>query len=312
VGNQVSKSLTGAFDIAGVVHRQVQERPDPGASAIEAIGPEGRKGVKVITSTVAAPAPRNTLSERDEPSELLKRWRQTGDPRAHELLVRRFTPLARSLARRYAHTSEPFEDLMQVASLGLLKALDRFDPDRTTAFASFAVPTILGELRRYFRDSSWGVHMPRDLQERALQVGGAQEELTKRNGRAPTVNELAIYLELGTEEILDALQAAQAYDAVPLDAPAGSHDKDEGMTLLDALGEEDERYAWIDLDATLAIALKHLPPRERAIIRLRFIAELSQLEIAHRIGISQMQVSRLLRQSLEQLRILTNAQDEEP
>jgi RNA polymerase sigma-B factor len=266
----------------------------------------------MVTSSVAAPVRRNTLNERDEPSELLKRWRRHGDPHAHELLVRRFMPLARSLARRYAHTSEPFEDLMQVASLGLLKALDRFDPDRATAFASFAVPTILGELRRYFRDSSWGVHIPRDLQERTLKIGNAQEELTRCNGRAPTVDELAVYLELDTEEVLDALQAAQAYDALPLDAPAGSRDTDEGMTLLDALGEEDERYAWVDLDATVAVALKHLPPRERAIIRLRFIEELSQLEIAHRIGISQMQVSRLLRQSLHRLRLLTDAQDEEP
>jgi RNA polymerase sigma-B factor len=266
----------------------------------------------VTTSSVAAPVRRNTLNERDEPSELLKRWRRHGDPLAHELLVRRFTPLARSLARRYAHTSEPFEDLVQVASLGLMKALDRFDPDRATAFASFAVPTILGELRRYFRDSSWGVHMPRDLQERALKVGSAQEELTKQNGRAPTVNELAVYLELDTEEVLDALQAAQAYDALPLDAPAGSRDKDEGMTLLDSLGEEDERYEWVDLDATVAVALQSLPARDRAIIRLRFIEELSQVEIGRRIGISQMQVSRLLRQSLHQLRLLTNAQDEEP
>jgi RNA polymerase sigma-B factor len=266
----------------------------------------------VTTISATAPTQRDALDKGGDPSELFKRWRQDGDVQARELLIRRFTPLARSLARRYAHTSEPFEDLMQVASLGLLKAVDRFDPDRAIAFASFAVPTILGELRRYFRDSSWGVHIPRDLQERALKLGGAQEELTRRNGRAPTVNELAVYLELGTEEVLDALQAAQAYDALPLDAPAGLRDMDEKMTLLDALGEDDERYEWVDLDATVATALKHLPLRERGIIRLRFIEELSQLEIARRIGISQMQVSRLLRQSLEQLRILTNAQDEEP
>jgi RNA polymerase sigma-B factor len=266
----------------------------------------------MVTSSVAAPGQRNILNENVEPSELFRRWREGDDLRARELLVRRFTPLARSLARRYAHTSEPFEDLVQVASLGLLKALDRFDPDRATAFTSFAVPTILGELRRYFRDSSWGVHIPRDLQERALKVGNAQEELITRNGHAPTVNELAVYLELDTEEVLDALQAAQAYEALPLDAPAGSRAKDERMTLLDALGEEDERYEWVDLDATVATALRRLPVRDRAIIRLRFIEELSQLDIARRIGISQMQVSRLLRQSLEQLRILTDAQDEEP
>jgi RNA polymerase sigma-B factor len=265
-----------------------------------------------VTTSIAAPLRRDALGEHGEESELFTRLRRDGDPHARELLVRRFTPLARSLARRYAHTSEPFEDLVQVASLGLLKALERFDPERGIAFASFAVPTILGELRRYFRDSSWGVHVPRDLQEQALKVAGAQEELAKLCGRAPTVNELAVYLELDTELVLDALQAGQAYEAVPLDAPAGSADGDQGVTHLDTLGAEDERYGWVELDATVAVALKSLPARERAIIRLRFIEELSQAEIAHRIGISQMQVSRLLRRSLQQLRLQTNAQDEEP
>jgi RNA polymerase sigma-B factor len=267
----------------------------------------------VTTTPAAAPIRRDVLDEHGDPSELFSRWRRYGDLQARELLVRRFTPLTRSLARRYAHTSEPFEDLLQVASLGLLKALERFDPDRENAFASFAVPTILGELRRYFRDSSWGVHVPRDLQEQALKVGAAQEELTKEHGRTPTVNELAVYLELDTEKILEALQAAQAYDALPLDAPAGSGDSDGGMTYLDALGAEDEHYELIELDATVAVALENLPVRERSIIHLRFIEELSQAEIGQRIGISQMQVSRLLRRSLEQLRVLTNAQQaEEP
>jgi RNA polymerase sigma-B factor len=204
-------------------------------------------------------------------------------------------PLARNLARRYAHTSEPFEDLLQVAYLGLLKALKRFDPEREVAFASFAVPTILGELRRYFRDSSWGVHVPRDLQERALAVGNAQEQLTNERGRAPSARELAEYLELPLEQILDALLAGQAYDPLALNAPARG---------------EDERYELIELDATLTAALKHLPARERTIIRLRFIEELSQAEIGERIGISQMQVSRLLRRSLAQLRVLAHADPE--
>lgn len=267
------------------------------------------------STTSVVVSPRHDVLEKrgDDPHELLQRWRRDREARARELLVQRFTPLARSLARRYAHTSEPFEDLMQVASLGLLKALERFDPGQGAAFTSFAVPTILGELRRYFRDSSWGIHVPRELQEQALKVGSAQDELVKEHGRAPTVNELAVYLELDTEKVLEALQAAQAYEALPLDAPAGSAaDGDEGMTYLDALGSEDEHYELVELDATVAAAMKSLAPRERAIVRLRFIEEFSQAEIGRRIGISQMQVSRLLRRSLEELRVLTHAQAEAP
>jgi RNA polymerase sigma-B factor len=266
----------------------------------------------VTTTSIAAPPQRNVQSKYGDPHELLLRWHRERDAQARELLVQRFTPLARSLARRYAHTSEPFEDLMQVASLGLLKALERFDPEQGAAFASFAVPTILGELRRYFRDSSWGIHVPRELQEQTLKVGGAQEELSKEYGRAPTANELAVYLELDTEKVLEALQAAQAYEALPLDAPAGSADSDEGMTYLDALGSEDEHYELVELDVTVATALKSLPSRERAIVHLRFIEELSQAEIGRHVGISQMQVSRLLRRSLEELRALTHAQAASP
>jgi RNA polymerase sigma-B factor len=266
-----------------------------------------------VTITSVAPPQRNVQAEHSDPQELFLRWRMDRDPRARELLVRRFAPLARSLARRYAHTSEPFEDLTQVASLGLLKALERFDPEQGVAFASFAVPTILGELRRYFRDSSWGVHVPRDLQERTLKVGRAQEQLSKELGRAPTVGELAVYLELDTERVLEALQAAKSYDALPLDAPTGSADgAEESITYLAVLGAEDEHYELVELGATVATALKSLQPRERAIVRLRFIEELSQAEIGRRVGISQMQVSRVLRRSLEQLRVLTHAQAESP
>jgi RNA polymerase sigma-B factor len=144
---------------------------------------------------------------------------QAGDPTAREDLVKRFMPLARSLARRYDRSSEPFEDLLQVASLGLLKALDRFDPEMGHPFASFAVPTILGEMRRHFRDAGWSVHVPRGSQERALKVRDAQERLANAHGRAPTVNELAEYLELSIEDVIDALQAIQAYESLSLDAP---------------------------------------------------------------------------------------------
>jgi RNA polymerase sigma-B factor len=243
---------------------------------------------------------------QEDVGELFARWQSAGDVRAREALVRRFMPLARSLACRYGRSSEPFEDLLQVASLGLLKALDRYDADRGHSFASFAVPTILGEMRRYFRDSGWAVHVPRGAQERALKVRDAQERLANERGRAPSVNQLAEYLELDTEDVIDALQALQAYETLSLDAPRPGADGDL-ISYGDAVGREDVRFELVELDATVTSVLRHIPARERLILRMRFVDDLTQTEIAERVGISQMQVSRLLRRSLEQLRTLTQA-----
>ncbi len=254
------------------------------------------------TPTIGArPASRNAEVQR-----LFERWQQHGDEAAREQLVARFLPLARSLARRYGRSSEPFEDLLQVASLGLLKAIDRYQADRGHPFQSFAVPTILGEMRRYFRDSGWAIHVPRGAQERALKVRDAQERLSNETGRAPNVNQLAVYLELGVEEVIDALQAIRAYETVSLDAPRGGGEED-AVPYGDTLGRDDERYELVELDATVSTALAHLPSRDRMVLQLRFVEDLTQTEIAERVGISQMQVSRLLRRSLEQLRALTDA-----
>ncbi|HXM86838.1 MAG TPA: SigB/SigF/SigG family RNA polymerase sigma factor [Solirubrobacteraceae bacterium] len=230
---------------------------------------------------------------------------QAGDRAAREALVQRFMPLARSLARRYDRSSEPFEDLLQVASLGLLKALDRFDVQRGHPFASFAVPTILGEMRRHFRDAGWSVHVPRGSQERALKVRDGQERLANTRGRAPTVGELAEYLELSTEDVIDALQAIQAYESLSLDAPRPGA-TDEVTSYGDSMGEEDARYELVELDVTVSAVMGKIPQRERQILRMRFVEDLTQTEIAERVGISQMQVSRLLRRSLDQLRVLTS------
>ncbi|MEA2264681.1 MAG: polymerase sigma-B factor [Solirubrobacteraceae bacterium] len=245
--------------------------------------------------------------ETDLP-ELFRRWQCDRDEAARDVLIARFMPLARSLARRYDRSSEPFEDLLQVASLGLIKALDRFDIDRGHAFASFAVPTILGELKRYFRDSGWAVHVPRGPQERALKVEQARQQLTSVGGRPPTVFELAEYLELTTEDVLAALAAAQAYDALSLDAPRPS-ESGEAASYGEHFGEEEEGYALVEANVTIAGALRHLPARERLVLHLRFVEDLTQTEIAARIGVSQMQVSRLLRRSLEQLRILSRVEE---
>jgi RNA polymerase sigma-B factor len=250
-----------------------------------------------------AHSPRFIRKNDDDLGQLFARWQQHGDQTARDALVQRFMPLARSLARRYNRSSEPFEDLLQVASLGLLKALDRFDLRRGHPFASFAVPTILGEMRRYFRDCGWSVHVPRGDQERALKVRDAQERFARERGRAPTVNQLAEYLELDTEQVINALQAVQAYESLSLDAPRPGAE-DGAMTYGDAVGQEDERYELIELDATVITALEHIPARERMILHMRFVEDQTQTEIATRVGISQMQVSRLLRRSLDQLRAL--------
>jgi RNA polymerase sigma-B factor len=233
---------------------------------------------------------------------LFRSYRRASDQAAREELVRRYLPLARGLARRYARSSEPYEDLVQVASVALLTAIERFDPERGVDFRAFAIPTILGELKRHFRNSGWAVHVPRSVQERALLVEDANEQLTNLRGRPPTVREIAEHLDLSSEEVLDGLNAAQAYQALSLDESPRPRalDGDE-TTLGDTLGVEDEHYALIESGAALAGALRCLPPRDRQIIYLRFVKEMTQSEIAARIGVSQMQISRLLQRSLARL-----------
>jgi RNA polymerase sigma-B factor len=248
-----------------------------------------------------------TLGRRIAPDtdsrELFLRHKQ-GDQAASDALVRRFMPLTRTLARRYDRSSESFDDMLQVASLGLVNALDRFDPNLGHPFSAFAVPTILGEIRRHFRDSRWSVHVTRREQELALKVRDAQERLTTECGRAPKVNQLADHLELDPEKVINALQAIQAYEAVSLDAPRPGA-TDEAATYGDSIGQEDARYELVEFDATLGAVLDQIPARERVILRMRFIEDLTQAEIGTRVGLSQMQVSRLLRRSLQQLRALT-------
>jgi RNA polymerase sigma-B factor len=238
---------------------------------------------------------------------LFSRWQTQHDYRAREALVARFMPLARRLALRYARASEPLDDLVQVATVGLLGAIDRFDPARGRAFTSFAVPTILGELKRYFRDVRWSVHVPRGAQDRVLRIEEAQQELSKGWGRLPTVPELAEYLELDIEMVLEALEIAGAHYSVSLDAP---HTDDDGSasTLASSLGVEDGRFELIDEGLAIAAAAKQLALRERRVLHLRFVEDLTQTEIAERIGASQMQVSRILRQALERLEELVHGE----
>jgi RNA polymerase sigma-B factor len=243
-------------------------------------------------------------------NELFRRWQRDRDDRARAELVERFLPLARKLARRYQGAREPLDDLLQVASLGLVKAIDRFDYERGIAFSSFAVPTIVGELKRYFRDLGWGVHVPRGAQERALKVEEVQRKLTTDTGRAPTVAELAEYMELSIEDVLDGLEAAAAHHSMSLDVPREDGDGESG-TLADLFGEVDDRFELVEAGATIAEAAQHLSERERQVLALRFVEDQTQTQIADQIGVSQMQVSRILRRSLAHLRELV-AQDNLP
>jgi RNA polymerase sigma-B factor len=241
-------------------------------------------------------------AERD----LLVRYRRDGDRRAREELIERFLPLAHHLARRYRRGQEPLDDLIQVASLALVKAVDGFDPARGTAFSSYAVPTIVGELKRHFRDAGWAVHVPRSLQERALEVEEVVARLSGELGRSPSPAEVARDLGSPAEDVLEALDVASAYEAVSLDSPL-DRDSDGAFNRFDAIGTRDEGFELAELGATIAPALRALPERERRILHLRFAEDLTQSQIAERVGVSQMHVSRLIRRSLTRVREAADA-----
>ena len=248
--------------------------------------------------------PRAPLAPGTDHEERLLRRYQSGDVAAREELVHLFLPLTKRLAGRYRHTGESLDDLEQVASLGLIKAIDRYDP-ALGSFVRYAVPNIIGELKRHFRDKGWGMRVPRSMQERFLQVNKALGDLSGELGRSPTPKDVAEHTGLALEEVLEALEATAAYAPAPLDAPYPG-DQDGDRTLGDSLGAEDPGYGLVELGEALTPAFKALPPREQAILKLRFIDDLTQSEIAEQLGISQMHVSRLLRRSLERLRAVAD------
>jgi RNA polymerase sigma-B factor len=249
----------------------------------------------------AYPSSDERAARAGEDRRLLVRYHRAGDPAARDQLVERFLPLARQLARRYQRGGEQLDDLIQVASLGLLKAIDRFDPARETAFSSFAVPTILGELKRHFRDKGWSVRVPRDLQEMAVRVDRISDEMSRELGRAPTTGEIAERTGASLEQVLEAREASAAYRAVSLDRPR-SDDEEDGDSYADAFGIEDPGFGLAEDAATVDRLMRVLSDREREVLRLRFEEDLTQSEIGQRVGVSQMHVSRLIRQSIARLR----------
>jgi RNA polymerase sigma-B factor len=233
----------------------------------------------------------------DDVRALLARWHLEGDRAARDEVAARMLPLARSLARRYANKGEPLDDLEQVACVGLIKAIDRFDLSRDVRFATYAVPTIAGELKRHFRDRGWMMRVPREVQELSGRIGVVRERLLHDLARSPTVAELARATATDEDRVLEALAAAAAYRTLSLDQPF-----QDGTGPLEAIGGDDLGFERAEARAMLADGLHELAPREREIVRLRYFEGLTQREIAEHIGISQMHVSRLIRRTVQQLR----------
>jgi RNA polymerase sigma-B factor len=232
---------------------------------------------------------------------LFERYLDARDPVDRELLVERFLPLARSLAGRYLRHGEAFDDVFQVACLGLVKAIDGFDVTRGRAFSSYAVPTIVGEIKRYYRDRTWTVHVPRDLQELTLAVDRAAAALERELSRKPTVDDIAQRLDVSDEDVLEALQARHAHRCASLDAPRREDDQAESTTG-DAIGVPEDGFELVETRVVLGSLMTGLTPRDRLVMRLRFERDLTQQQIGERVGISQMQVSRILRRCVERLR----------
>jgi RNA polymerase sigma-B factor len=233
-----------------------------------------------------------------EETRLIERWQQNGDHAAREQLVERYRGLVRALAARHSEWGEPFDDLLQVAWIGFLKALDRFDPGRGESFVAYAAPTILGELRRHFRDRVWGLRLPRDLQERTLKVQNAATKLGDELGHSATPTQIAQLLELSEEEVTETLQADRARRTLSLDAPSSRED-DQSTPMVETVGRTEGGYEAIEVQAAAAEA--ELTERERSVLQMRFEEDLTQYEIGDRIGVSQMQVSRIMRGAFQKL-----------
>jgi RNA polymerase sigma-B factor len=239
-------------------------------------------------------------------SSLLRRYQTAQDLAARDELVRNYLPLVRSLARRYSYTSEPLDDLCQVGAMALCKAIERYRPGGGSSFKAYAVPTIVGELRRHFRDTGWAVHIPRSLQDRARRLGVGLNDLSARLGRSPTIAEMSEWSGFSREEVIEGLEVRMAYDTSPLDAP-GQIGDDEAWTA--RLGAEDAALERVEYHAVLERTMRALPERERLLLHLRFSEDLSQSEIARRVGVSQMHVSRLLRRAVGRLQAAAAADD---
>ncbi len=252
------------------------------------------------------PARRRTrrLLEKADVRALFLRFQKARDPAVREELALAHESLAIYLARKFADRGEPLEDIIQVAQIGLLKAVDRYDPDRGIEFTTYATPTIVGEIKRHFRDKLWAIHVPRRLRELNYTLMRVVEELSQQLGRSPTIPEIAQVAGVPLDDALEAMEVGRAYSLVSLDAEGAESDEDHAVSLIESVGGEDRALEHLEDRATLEWALSALAERPREIVRLRFFEDLSQADIARRLGISQMHVSRILREALVRLRTL--------
>ncbi|MFJ9006899.1 RNA polymerase sigma factor SigF [Streptomyces canus] len=297
----------------------VQGAPPAGRAGVFPVPTEARARGRVTGGTMSehernaedgvagannTPVPRHDPHDRSGARALFVELRalKDGSPEYAELrnkLVRMHLPLVEHLARRFRNRGEPLDDLTQVATIGLIKSVDRFDPDRGVEFSTYATPTVVGEIKRHFRDKGWAVRVPRRLQELRLALTTATAELSQQHGRSPTVHELAEKLAISEEEVLEGLESANAYSTLSLDVPDTD---DESPAVADTLGAEDEALEGVEYRESLKPLLEDLPPREKRILLLRFFGNMTQSQIAQEVGISQMHVSRLLARTLAQLR----------
>jgi RNA polymerase sigma-B factor len=239
--------------------------------------------------------------DKQHTRELFRRYRLTGDEAARDELVTMYLNLVKYLASRFRNRGEPIDDLVQVGTIGLIKAVDRFDTSREVEFTTYATPTIVGELKRYFRDKGWAIKVPRRLQELSFRVNQAVDALTQKQQRSPTIAEIAEHLEVTSDDVLEALETSEAYNFVSLESDRNT-DGAESFSILEYIGKDDVLMAVVDDRATLAAALKDLTPQEQRVLYLRFFEGQTQTDIAKQLDISQMQVSRLLRRTLKVLR----------
>lgn len=304
-GDMAPTGSSGAFE-SELIEKQIE--PTDGESSPEPPDPVVLETPEVVTVDSEEPSaePRWSTRDRTRERELIGIIAELAedDPRrmaARDELVTMHLPLAGFLARRFRDRGESLDDLTQVATIGLLKAVDRFDPERGVEFSTFATPTMVGEIKRHFRDKGWAIRVPRRLQELRISIGRATAELSQSTGRSPTVAELAEHLGVSQEQILEGLESAQAYATLSLDA-SSSDGTEDGSSLADTLGDDDPGLGEVDTRETLHPLVATLAPREQRIIHMRFYENMTQAQIAERIGVSQMHVSRLLAKSLAQLR----------